>query len=161
MTKKINHYKILAQRQNTMNSKMIKEQKKKPVNHKGRVLLMDDDEVIRSAMGNLLKCLGYKVETCEEGWEVLNMYEKSLKENNPFDAVVLDLKVSDGLGGEKTMKKLLDIDPKVKGIVSSGFLGESLLSDYQKLGFVGMVEKPYKIEKLDEIIVRVISNKPA
>ena len=138
---------------------MTKGQNKNPCSPKGKVLFMDDDEVIRSAVGNLLETLGYKVETCGEGWEVLNRYKKSLKENNPFDAVVLDLKVSDGLGGKKTMKKLLDIDPKVKGIVSSGFLGEPLLSEYQKHGFIDIVEKPYRIEKLDEVLVKIMRNK--
>ena len=138
---------------------MTKEQNKKPCSTKGKVLLMDDDEIIRSAVGNLLEHLGYQVETCGEGWEVLSVYERSLKENNPFDVVVLDLKVSDGLGGKKTMKKLLDIDPKVKGIVSSGFSGESILSDYRKYGFIAVVEKPYKIEKLDEVLVKIMSIK--
>ena len=138
---------------------MTEEQNKRAHSPKGKVLLMDDDEVIRLAISNLLESLGYEVETCGEGWEVLSIYEKSLKENNPFDAVVLDLKVSDGLDGKKTMKKLLDMDPEVKGIVSSGFSGESVLSDYQKYGFVGVVEKPYKIEKLDEVLVKIMSNK--
>lgn len=159
MTKKLGYYKIIAHSGNRVDNKMTKEKKKKQYSSKGKVLLMDDDEVTRSAIGNLLENLGYKVEACGEGWEVLNRYEKSLKEKTPFDAVVLDLKVTDGLGGKKTMKRLLDIDPKAKGIVSSGFSGESILSDYQKFGFAGVVEKPYKIEKLDEALVKIMSNK--
>lgn len=126
---------------------------------KGKVLIMDDDEVIRSAISNLLVNIGYEVETCGDGWEVLNVYEKALKENSPFDAVILDLIISDGLGGKKTMQKLLDIDPNVKGIVSSGFSGEFNTLEYQKYGFKGVIEKPYKIERLDEILVKIIGKK--
>ena len=125
----------------------------------GKVLIMDDDEVIRSAIGNLLVNIGYEVETCGDGWEVLKVYEKALRENSPFDAVILDIIVSDGLGGKKTMQKLLDIDPEVKGVVSSGFSGEFNMSEYQKYGFINVIEKPYKIEKLDEILVHIIGNK--
>ena len=126
---------------------------------KGKVLIMDDDEVIRSAIGNLLLNIGYEVEVCGDGWEVLRVYEKALKEKSPFDAVVLDVIVSDGLGGKKTMQKLLDIDPEVKGVVSSGFSGEINLGEYQKYGFINVIEKPYKIEKLDEILVQIIGKK--
>ena len=126
---------------------------------KGKVLIMDDDAVIRSAIGNLLENIGYEVETCGDGWEVLSAYEKALKEKNPFDAVILDLIISDGLGGKKTMQKLIDIDPEVKGIVSSGFSGEINLTEYQKYGFTNVIEKPYKIEKLDEILAQIIGNK--
>ena len=126
---------------------------------KGKILIMDDDEVIRSAIGNLLVNIGYEVKTCGDGWEVLRVYEKALRENSPFDAVILDMIVSDGLGGKKTMQKLIDIDPKVKGVVSSGFSGEINLSEYQKYGFINVLEKPYKIEKLDEILVQIIGKK--
>lgn len=126
---------------------------------RGKILIMDDDEIIRSAMGNLLENIGYQVKTCGDGWEVLSIYEEALKEKNPFDAVILDLIVSDGLGGMKTMRKLLDIDPEAKGIVSSGFSGEINLSEYQKYGFLSVIEKPYKIERLDEILVRIIGKK--
>jgi DNA-binding NtrC family response regulator len=127
---------------------------------KGKILLMDDDETIRSSITKLLEAFGYKVETCSEGWGVLRLYEKALKENSRFDAVILDLKVTEGLGGKKTIKELLAIDPDVKGIISTGFTSNSLIGNYQEYGFAGIIEKPYRIEKLDELLMQVIGRKP-
>lgn len=126
---------------------------------KGKVLIMDDDAIVKSAMGNLLVSIGYEVETCGDGWEVLDVYEKAMREQKPFDAVIIDLIISDGLGGKKTIQKLLELDPEVKGVVSSGFSGEINLTEYKKYGFVDVIEKPYKIEKLDEILTAIIGKK--
>ncbi len=123
---------------------------------KGKILLMDDDATIRVSIAKLLEAFGYEVEVCSEGWGVLGLYEKAKQENRPFDAVILDLKVTEGLGGEKTMEQLLAIDPDAKGIVSSGFTGGSLMSQYRNLGFSGIIEKPYRIEKLDALLAQVI-----
>ncbi len=127
-----------------------------PHNRKAKILLMDDDEVIRTAVRGLLENLGYKVETCGDGKQAIALYKKALQEESPFDAVVMDLNIPEGMGGTKAMKELLAIDPGVKGIVSSGFPNDSVMSDCREFGFSGVVEKPYKIEELDKILVRVI-----
>ena len=126
---------------------------------KRKVLLMDDDEIILSAINGLLVNLGYNIETCRDGWQAISLYEKALKDNNPFDAVVMDLNIPDSMGGKKAMEELLHIDPHAKGIVSSGFPNDSVMSDYRKHGFSGAVEKPYKIEELDKVLTQVISEK--
>lgn len=127
--------------------------------NKGKILLMDDDEVILTAITGLLINLGYEIETCKDGWQALTLYKKAIEDSNPFDAVVMDLNIPDSMGGKKAMEELLHIDPLVKGIVSSGFPNHSVMSDYRRFGFCGAVEKPYKIEELDKVLTQVISER--
>ncbi len=123
---------------------------------KGKILLMDDDEVIRTAVQGLLSSLTYEVESCKDGWQALQVYKKAMEEECPFDAVVMDLNIPDGMGGVKAMEELLVIDPEAKGIISSGFSNDSVMSEYEKYGFRGVVEKPYKIEELDKMLREII-----
>ncbi len=132
------------------------ENSNKSSEQKGKILLMDDDEVIRSAVQGLLSNLQYEVESCKEGWQALQMYKKAMAEKCPFDAVVMDLNIPDGMGGVKAMEELLVIDPQAKGIVSSGFSNDSVMSEYKKYGFCGVVEKPDKIEELDSVLREII-----
>ncbi len=120
---------------------------------------MDDDEVIRSAVQGLLINLGYNIETCRDGMQAVDLYKKALQEEYPYDAVVMDLNIPDGMGGKKAMEELLRIDPQAKGIISSGFLNDSVMSDCLKFGFSAIIEKPYKIEELEKILIQIMGDK--
>ena len=124
---------------------------------KGKLLLMDDDPVIRTAVQGLLENAGYTVTTCKDGLEAIACYKEALKQGKPFHVVIMDLNIPDGMGGLKAMTELRAIDPEVIGIVSSGYPNESVMTDYKKHGFKCMIEKPYKIEELDEMLEQVIS----
>jgi PAS domain S-box-containing protein len=124
----------------------------------GKILLMDDEEIIRSAGKRLLTSLGYKVETCAEGKEALDLYSQARSEGNPFDAVILDLTVAGGMGGTEAMKKLLDLDEEAKGIVSSGYTHDPVMSNYKEYGFCAVISKPYNIDELRNIIQSAIQS---
>lgn len=126
--------------------------------YKAKILLMDDDEIIRTAIQGLLETLGYYVETCSDGTEAVGLYKKASEEQVPFDVVVLDLTVPHGLNGADTMKQLVAYDPNVKGVVSSGYADDAIFQRYKEYGFCDLVQKPYKIEKLDQVIHRVINH---
>ena len=123
---------------------------------RGRILLMDDEESILEATGEVLTYLGYEVEAAGGGLEALELYRKAQKENRPFDAVIIDLTIRGKMGGKETMENLLKIDPEVKGIVSSGYCDDPVMTEYKKYGFKGVVTKPYTIEELKETLHRVI-----
>ncbi len=122
---------------------------------KGRILLMDDEEIVRETIGEMLSCLGYETEFAKDGVEAIDLYVESRKNNNPFDIVILDLTIPGGMGGEETMEELLNIDPDVKAVVSSGYANNRIMSDYARYGFVDVISKPYKLEELSETISRV------
>ena len=123
---------------------------------KGRILVMDDEEAVREVAGNMLKFLGYKVEFARDGTEAIELYKKAKESEEPFDAVILDLTVPGGMGGKEAIQKLLEIDPKVKAIVSSGYSIDPIMSNFKKYGFRGVVAKPYKVKELSEMLYKIL-----
>jgi len=138
--------------------KKEKETKEAFIPGRGRVLLVDDEKVVRDATGRMLKKLGYDVEFAREGNSALELYKEAKKVGNPFNAVIMDLTIPGGMGGEETIQKLLKIDPKVRAIVSSGYSTDPIMANYKDYGFKGIIVKPYKTEELGEILHRVIED---
>ncbi len=81
-----------------------------------------------------------------------------MESGEPFDAVILDLTIPGGMGGKEAIKELLQIDPKIKAIVSSGYYNDPVMSNYKEYGFSGIVAKPYKIDELSETLKKVMSS---
>ncbi len=123
---------------------------------KGKILLMDDEELLREVAGEMIEKLGYEIEFAKDGSEAISLYENALKSSIPFDAVIMDLTIPGGMGGKYAIKKLLKIDPDAKAIVSSGYSNDPIMSEFEKYGFVGVVAKPYKIEELGEALYKVV-----
>ncbi|MGE5581203.1 MAG: response regulator, partial [Bacillota bacterium] len=122
----------------------------------GRILIMEDEEVIRNAAGEMLHEIGYQVTYAGDGIEAIQLYLQAKKNGAPFDAVIIDLTVPGGLGGKDTVQELLKHDPGVKSIVSSGYSNDPIMANYKEYGFCGMVVKPYKIEELSKVLQSVI-----
>ncbi|KYK28539.1 MAG: hypothetical protein AYK19_20790 [Theionarchaea archaeon DG-70-1] len=121
----------------------------------GKVLLMDDEESILEAAGEVLQYLGYTVVTVRDGSEAVEQYRKVL-DKEPFDVVIIDLTIPGGMGGKKTIEKLLEIDPHVKAVVSSGYSNDPIMANYGEYGFCGVVTKPYTIKELSETLHKVL-----
>jgi two-component system, cell cycle sensor histidine kinase and response regulator CckA len=123
---------------------------------RGKILVTDDEKILRDALNKLLLAVGYDVETASSGEEAVGSYEGALQAGKPFDAVILDLTMPGGMGGKETMARLREIDPRVKAIVSSGYANDAIMSDYQNYGFSAVVTKPFSIEemyrKLEDLI---------
>jgi nitrogen-specific signal transduction histidine kinase/CheY-like chemotaxis protein len=119
---------------------------------KGSILLMDDEKFIREIGKEILDHLGYQVATAVNGEQVLEMYASALQKNTPFDIVILDLTIPGGLGGKETIKKLIEIDPSISAIVSSGYANDPIMGNYKQYGFAGVVPKPYRIEDLSKAL---------
>ncbi|MDQ7782749.1 MAG: PAS domain S-box protein [Desulfomonilaceae bacterium] len=123
----------------------------------GRILLMDDEEAIRDLAGELLGMLGYEVVTAQDGAAAIELYRSAKDALRPFDAVILDMTVPGGMGGKDAIKRLIEIDPDVKAIVSSGYSNDPVMSRYQDHGFSGMVAKPYTALELNLTLKKVLS----
>ena len=72
------------------------------------------------------------------------MFKEAKEAEKPYDAVILDLTIPGGMGGKEAIKKLLEIDPEVKAIVSSGYSDDPVLANFQEYGFKGMMPKPFE-----------------
>ena len=123
---------------------------------KGKVLLMDDEEMIREITAEILSALGYEAEFAKDGEEAIEVYGKAWNSGRPFDVVILDLTIPGGMGGKEAIRKLLQINPEIKGIVSSGYSNDPVMSEFRHYGFSGIITKPFKIEELDEILRKTI-----
>ena len=121
------------------------------------ILLVDDEEMIINMAGRILARLGYESAFARNGSEAVALYEEALKTEQPFDAVVLDLTVRGGMGGEEAMRHLLEIDPQAKVIVSSGYSDSPVMQNYKQYGFSAATGKPYSLIELSQALDRVLN----
>jgi CheY-like chemotaxis protein len=112
----------------------------------GTVLLVDDEEGIRDFGSQILSNLGFDVLTAADGLEALELFCEHKWE---IRCVILDLAMP-RMGGEDTFRELLQIDPDVKVIMSSGYNKFEVMSSFNSKGLAGFIQKPYQIEKLKE-----------
>ncbi|MBL6996122.1 ABC transporter substrate-binding protein [Desulfobacula sp.] len=130
---------------------------KKPAIGTGKILLMDDEEAIRTLLGRVINRLGHDVESCIEGRETVEIYTNAMESKEPFDMVILDLTSKIGMGGQETMRRLLEIDPDVKGIIITGYSDDPVVANFRAYGFSGFVIKPTTMDELSEVINEVLS----
>ena len=124
----------------------------------GRILIVDDEEAIRALVEFTLTRLGYQVSQAENAADGVNLYREKLEAGERFDAVILDLTLPGGMGGKEALKKLIEIDPTVNAIVSSGYATDATMSRYQDFGFRGVIAKPYEASELGRIVHNVITS---
>jgi CheY-like chemotaxis protein len=122
---------------------------------------MDDEEVIRDVAGKMLERIGYEAGFARDGGEAIETYKKAMESGHPFDAVIMDLTIPGGMGGKEAIKKLKEIDPTVKAIVSSGYSDDEVMAEFREYGFIGAVAKPYKIVELKDILQKIVRVKKA
>jgi CheY-like chemotaxis protein len=128
------------------------------VSARGRVLFMDDTEIVRKAVVEMLATLGYDVESAVEGTRALELYREAKDRGTPFDVVVLDLNVSRGMDGREALAKLLEIDPEAKIVVSSGLPHDPFVADYARHGARAVIIKPYNSAEINSVIEHVLNS---
>jgi PAS domain S-box-containing protein len=118
----------------------------------GRILFLDDDPKICELTAGMLTALEYTHDVVRTGEDAIACYRRYLNVGRPYDAVILDLTVVGGMGGEECFKKLRDLHPEVRAIVNSGYDSEEMALRYLDMGFVGYLAKPYRIGDLGRAI---------
>ncbi len=126
----------------------------------GQILIMDDDEALRKLLKTVLTTLGYEVHTARDGAEAIALSEHAKTSGRGFDAVLLDLTVSGGMGGVEAAAKLKEMDPSLKLIVSSGYSQGSVMADFREYGFDEVVPKPWTIPELSKVLRKVLAPHP-
>ena len=126
----------------------------------GRILVMDDEEALRKLLKTVLTSLGYEVQAARDGVEALTLCERAKAAGRGFDAVLLDLTVSGGMGGVEAAAKLRELEPRLKLIVSSGYSQAPVMADFRKYGFDGVVPKPWVITELSRVLRSVLAPDP-
>ena len=118
------------------------------LNGTGKIMVMDDEEFVREFVSDLLKGEGYQVECVKDGTEAINLYKNAADSGKPFNVLIMDLTIPGGMGGRDAIRRIKEMDPKAKGIVSSGYSNDPIMSSYKEYGFSGVLTKPYRYDDL-------------
>jgi PAS domain S-box-containing protein len=128
------------------------------ISGKGKVLIMDDESMVRKVLGKMLLALGYDVEFAQDGAEAIESYTRAQDTGDPFVTVILDLTIPGGMGGKEAMERLLQIDPQLRAIVSSGYSDDPVMANFQRYGFTEVIVKPYRLSELDKVLKKTLNS---
>jgi PAS domain S-box-containing protein len=122
----------------------------------GKVLVMDDEELIRNVSTAMLTQLGYEAHAAEDGEEAITRYLQAKKDGQPFDLVIMDLTVPGGMGGKEAISHLRKIDPQVKAVVSSGYANDPIMASFAEYGFCGVAPKPFSLQEFSGLLRMIL-----
>ncbi len=120
-----------------------------------RILVMDDVEHIRDILTKMLNRIHFEVEVAEDGYEAIELFQRAMWSSKPFDVVIIDLVVANGMGGEEAIRRLLEIDPGVRIILSSGSISNHVMINFKEYGISAILRKPFKFNDLKKILEQV------
>jgi PAS domain S-box-containing protein len=121
-----------------------------------RVLVMDDEEIIRNMLESMLKHINYQVVLTENGEEALARYQAAHRAGEPIDVVIMDLTIRGGMGGQEAAGKILEIDPAARIIVSSGYSNDPIMASYRDYGFCAAISKPFQLQDLLRVLQQAL-----
>ena len=115
-------------------------------NKKRKILLVEDEAVLREALQDWLTADGYEVETTESGEEALERIK-----NEEFGVIVLDLRLP-GLDGLRVFEEVKDVKPEIKGVIITAYPSNETLTKAKEIGLLDYLPKPFNVEDLEKII---------
>lgn len=122
-----------------------------------RILVMDDEEIIRELIAEMIEFMGFEIALAVDGKDALTQYQQALVDKKPFTIVIVDLTVPGGMGGLEATERILKIDPKAKVIVSSGYSNNPVMADFKTYGFKACILKPYSLKDFEKRILTVLN----
>jgi two-component system, cell cycle sensor histidine kinase and response regulator CckA len=122
-----------------------------------RILVLEDDPLVRSLITRNLSTQGFEVVESAEGTETVKLYQEAMGEGRTFDLVILDLSIPNGMGGVRTMEKLRAMDSDVVAIVSSGYSDDPVMAKPAAYGFTAVLPKPYEPADMLRLVRNVLS----
>ena len=123
----------------------------------GRILVIDDEEMILSVVSLMLKTLGYECAVAQDGVDGCHAYVRAKADGNPFAAVLLDATIPNGLSGEDALKLFLEADPDARVILCSGYADNDLFKRAEQVGFRAFLAKPFSVSDFVSVFNKVLS----
>ena len=127
-----------------------------PLVGSGRILVVDDEDMIRDLLSIMLTRIGYEVDSVPDGAEAIDVYKNAQVEGRPYTAVILDITIPGGMGGLEALESLRAIDPQAKVLITSGYANNPVMANSQQYGINGVIAKPYTVQKLHDVLQHVI-----
>lgn len=118
----------------------------------GRVLVLDDEEIICELITHALAPMGMEVVPALDAETAIELFKQSLVEGRRFDLLITDLTLPGGTGGKEVVQTLSEMDPDLKAIVSSGYKNDPVMSRCNEFGFCAAISKPYELEELAKVV---------
>ncbi|MGA2090248.1 MAG: PAS domain S-box protein, partial [Endomicrobiales bacterium] len=122
----------------------------------GRILILDDEEIVRVLGQRMLSKLGYYVETFSESDKAVERYQHTWGTQESFDAVILDITIPGYLGGKEVLDLLKKVNPAVKAVISSGYSADPIIAQFKQYGFLAALPKPYNIEEASAVLNKLL-----
>ncbi len=119
----------------------------------GRILLIDDESLIRDIASEILRSLGYQVSTAVDGEDAVRMYRE---DSQKFDLVIIDMMMPN-LNGRDCFRELKKIKPQIKAILSSGYSLEGRAQEILDEGVIGFIQKPYTVDRLGKAVAEAMA----
>ncbi len=119
---------------------------------KKKILVMDDEDMVGEIACQMLEYLGFEATRVADGVDAIKEYKKHQDNGSPFTAVIMDLSIPGGMGGEQAVSEILSLDQDAKVFVSSGYSTDPIMLNYQDYGFTGGIAKPFDLAAMQEIL---------
>jgi len=122
----------------------------------GKILVMDDDQFLRPMLKKMLEITGLTAICVPDGESAISEFTKAKNSEEPFNAVIMDLTISGGMGGVSTSRKIREIDNSTPLIVASGYCDDPVMSDFKSYGFNERLIKPFTLDDLRKVIISIL-----
>ncbi|MDH7553353.1 MAG: PAS domain S-box protein [Spirochaetota bacterium] len=142
---------IPATKKEPAEPKKVEERK---VSKGGRILVLDDEPMMREIMLKFLEHLGFNAVAVDDGRDAINMYIKEKESGTPFNALIFDMTIKGGMGGREAIEEIRKYDKDILAFVMSGYHEDPVLAHPQDYGFNGGLCKPFTLEELEAMLAR-------
>lgn len=113
---------------------------------------MDDEDMVGEIACQMLEYLGFEAVQVADGVDAISEYKKNKDEGQAFSAVIMDLTIPGGMGGQEAVREILSIDREAKVFVSSGYSSDPIMVNFQDYGFKGGIAKPFDLAAMEEML---------
>ena len=134
---------------------MVEERHLATQEKKKKILVMDDEDMVGEIACQMIEYLGFNALRVADGADAVNEYKKHQDNGDAFLAVIMDLSIPGGMGGEEAVVKILQLDHEAKVFVSSGYSTDPIMVNYQEYGFSGGIAKPFDLAAMQNILTSI------
>lgn len=128
-----------------------------PVTGGGRILVVDDEEILRDLATQMLGQLGYEVITMPDGEQACAWFSTHREE---IDMAIVDM-IMPNMGGWECVQGLRSYNPRLPVLMSTGYSRKDVAEKLEENELVGFIQKPYQMQQLSEVVADMLANQPA
>jgi CheY-like chemotaxis protein len=129
-----------------------------PPEHKvGRILILEDEAMLRELMRITLEMIGFEVEEASTGEKALSAYTCALQSKRPFSLLICDLTLPGRRTGVQTVAEIRAIDPTLRALLCTGNTSHPAFARFHELGFQAVLAKPYEVAELERVVREVVA----